>query len=425
MERLAGEPPRQILDAMHCFTFSQTSLIRVVLALSLLTAVSPVAGAGSPAGVRATVVPFELVRHKILLPVSVNGSPAYDFVLDTGSPVMLVADPELAAPMRLDLENHNMMLNGAGKGRPPEASMARTATVAIETGAARVELPDQPIFVLSEDPGFGNYLGVEGYGIIGRSLFESYVVEIDFERRRLVVHDQESYVYRGSGEVVPIRIVGGHPHCDGTVVLPGGERRTLDLVVDSGAGSALTLIENPREGLAAPTGAVSRRIGRGLNGEIRGAFVRLGRLELGSLELPGVVAAFAPRRSGIAPNAQANLGAEILRRFRVIFDYSRRRMILEPSNTFAEPFDIDMSGLVLRAEGLELDQLIIEQVREGSPAALVGIEAGDRLVTLDGRQMNLEEAVETLRQRDGYRIPLTVDRAGKLLEKQLTLKRDI
>ena len=414
--------------------FSQplpTILPRRVVAWSalLLSFASTALGAGPPSGAPAArpvaTVPFELVRHKILLPVSINGSPAYDFVLDTGSPVMLLADPGLVESMKLDLEDHDMMLNGAGKGRPPRASVARTATVTIKTAAGPVGLPDQAIFVLSEDPGFGNYLGVESHGIVGRSLFDSYVVEIDFERRRLLLYDQTSYVYRGDGEVVPIRIVGGHPHCDGTVVLPGGERRELDLVVDSGAGSALTLIENPRQGLAAPADAASRRIGRGLNGEIRGAFVRLSRLELGSLELPGVVAAFAPRRSGIAPNAEANLGAEILRRFRVIFDYSRRRMILEPGKSYAEPFDIDMSGIVLRAEGLELDQLIIEQVREGSPAALIGIEAGDRLVTLDGRRMNLEEAIETLRQRDGYRLPLTVDRAGELLEKQLTLKRDI
>ncbi len=84
-----------------------------------------------------------------------------------------------------------------------------------------------------------------------------------------------------------------------------------------------------------------------------------------------------------------------------------------------------MSGILLRAEGLELDQLIIEQVRDGSPASLVGIEAGDRLLSLDGRRVNLEQAVELLRQRDGYRVPLTLDRAGQQLDKQLTLKRDV
>ena len=390
-----------------------------------LVAAGLLAGPAGGETADARVVPFHLVRHKILLPVSVNGSPSYDFVLDTGSPVMLLADPELAVPMKLDLGGRRLKLSGAGKGASPEASVVRGARIELEASSGTVELAGQPIYVLAQDPGFGSYLGVDSHGIIGRSLFERFVVEIDFERSRLILHDPDAFTYRGPGEVIAIRIVGGHPHCDGVVVLPSGERRALDLVIDTGAGSALTLIEDPRRGVVAPAGAATRRIGRGLNGEIRGAFTRLPRLELGSLVLRDVVASFASRRSGIAPNAQANLGAEILRRFRVIFDYSRRRMILEPGRGFGEPFDIDMSGMVLRAEGLELDQLIIEQVREGSPAALVGIEAGDRLLSLDGRRMTLEEAVELLRQRDGYQLPLILDRAGRRLEKQLTLKRDI
>ncbi len=398
------------------------------LAMSAVAEVPRVLAPGSPAtldaGAATFRVPFRLVRHKILVPVRVNGSAVYDFVLDTGSPAMLLAAPELAPAMKLEL-GERLKLYGAGKGAPPQGAVARGATIALEALEGSVELADQPIYVLIENPGFGAYLGVKSYGIVGRELFERYVVEIDFERRLLLLHDAASFAYSGPGEVLDIRIVGGHPHTEGVVVLPDGRRRKLDLVIDSGAGSALTVIEDARGGVAAPKGAVQRRIGRGLNGEIHGSFIRLPRLELGSLAVNDVVTAFAARSSGIAPNAQANLGAEVLRRFRVIFDYRHRRMILEPTLELGEPFETDMSGILLRAEGLELDQLIIEQVRDGSPAALVGIEAGDRLLSLDGRSVSLEQAVELLRQRHGYRVPLTVDRGGQELRKQLTLKRDI
>ncbi len=411
----------------------------VLLVLSILVIVATAGGLGAeaPAYVSAAPaaappvsntgvlrVPFQLVRHKILVPVRINGSAVYDFVLDSGSPAMLLAAPELAPSMGLDL-GERLRLHGAGKGEPPRGAVSRGATVAIEALEESVELTGQTVYVLTENPGFGAYLGVRSYGIVGRELFERYVVEIDFERRLLLLHDPEGYAYQGNGEVLDIRVIGGHPHCDGVVVLPDGRRRNLDLVIDSGAGSALTLIEDARVGVTAPDDAVSRRVGRGLNGEIQGAFTRLPQLELGAVVLTDVVTAFASRRSGIAPNAQANLGAEVLRRFRVIFDYRHRRLILEPTAALREPFEADMSGILLRAEGLELDQLIIEQVRDGSPASLIGIEAGDRLLSLDGRSVNLEQAVELLRQRDGYRVPLTLDRAGQQLEKQLTLKRDV
>ncbi len=377
-----------------------------------------------PSTARVATVPFKLVHNKVLIPVRINGSAVYDFVLDTGSPVMLLAAPELASSMKLE-RGRRLTMNGAGKGEPPEAWKADSATLTIESSGKKVELSDEPIFVLAENPTFGAYLGVRSYGIVGRALFDRFVVEIDFDQRHLVLYDPERFVYLGDGEVIDLRLVGGHPHCEGVLELPNGDRRRLDLVIDSGAGSALTVIEDGHGGLPAPASAVPRRLGRGLNGEIRGVLARLPRLELGSLALNDIVTAFASRQSGIAPRAQANLGADVLRRFRVFFDYRHRRMILEPGAAAGEPFDVDMSGLLLRAEGSGLDQLIIEQVREGSPAALVGIEAGDQLMAMNGRPVTLEQAMEMLRTRDGYILPLTLDRDGRKLEKQLTLKQDI
>ncbi|MEM7582899.1 MAG: PDZ domain-containing protein [Acidobacteriota bacterium] len=397
----------------------------ILLLLALVSAASrPAAETRLAVDARLATVPFKMVQGKILLPVRVNGSQIYDFVLDTGSPVMLLAAPELAPAMKLE-PGRRLTLSGAGDGRAPEAWRAEDVTIRIEAQTGLVELAGQSMFVLAENPRFGAYLGVPAYGIIGRELFDRYIVELDFERLMMTLYAPQHYTYRGSGEVIDIRMVGGHPHCDGVLVLPNGDRHTLDLVIDSGAGLALTVIPDRATGLMVPAGAQARRLGRGLNGEIRGWVSRTPRLELGELALSEVVTAFAERESGIAPRAQANLGAEILRRFRVIFDYRTRRMILEPSKAIDEPFDIDMSGLLLRAEGTGLDQLIIEQVREGSPASVVGIEAGDRLLTLDGRQVSLEEATDLLRQRDGYVLPLTVYRDGRRLAKQLTLKRDV
>ena len=423
-------------DLGHLGTFRELGAIRRLARLVLLclcagwmlfpdvvTAASP-SGQVLPGDARVTTVPFKLIHNKILVPVRINGSAIYDFVLDTGSPVMLLAAPELADSMQLE-RGRRLTMHGAGRGEAPEAWRSTGATLSIVTTGDIIELTGEPIFVLAENPSFGAYLGVRSYGIVGRALFDRFVVEIDFELNRLVLHDPERYVYQGLGEVIALRLVGGHPHCEGTLVLPNGDRRRLDLVIDSGAGSALTVIEDGSGGLPAPASAVPRRLGRGLNGEIQGVVTRLPRLELGSMILNDIVTSFARRQSGIAPRAQANLGADVLRRFRVVFDYRHRRMILEPGAGIDEPFDIDMSGLLLRAEGIELDQLIIEQVREGSPAALVGIEAGDELVAMDGQQVTLEQAVRLLRTRDGYVLPLTLDRDGRKLEKQLTLKQDI
>ncbi len=389
----------------------------LLASLCLLTAT-----AAAAAGATVATVPFQIERNKILVPVSINGSESYDFLLDTGSPMTLVALPELAAPMRL-APTERIVINGAGRGnRRPGAAVAWGATVSI----GGVRLADQRVVVLDRATGLSAYFGFPTHGILGRALFDRYVVEIDFERRLLTLHDPATFRYLGAGERLPIRLEGGHPHLDGTVVLGDGTRRQLDLVLDTGASAALTLIENPGHGITPPAGATAIRLGRGLRGEIHGAVARVPRLELGRLVVRDVVAGFAPRRSGIAPNGGANLGAEVLRRFRVIFNYGRRWMILEPNAAFGQPFEADMSGLVVRAEGDAFDRLVIEQVRRGSPAARAGLTAGDRLLAIAGRPaeaFSLGELTELLRRREGLVIPLTVERDGERVEVQIELER--
>ena len=45
--------------------------------------------------------------------------------------------------------------------------------------------------------------------------------------------------------------------------------------------------------------------------------------------------------SGASEENDGLIGGEIFRRFRVILDYSRQRMILEPNKSFNDPYDVE------------------------------------------------------------------------------------
>jgi hypothetical protein len=78
---------------------------------------------------------------------------------------------------------------------------------------------------------------------------------------------------------------------------------------------------------------------------------------------------------------EGNLGAGILSRFRVLFDYSRMCLWLEPGPDLGAPFAKDKSGLALQwADGA----LVVEFVAPGSPAAEAGWKGGERVTALDG-----------------------------------------
>ena len=99
-------------------------------------------------------------------------------------------------------------------------------------------------------------------------------------------------------------------------------------------------------------------------------------------------------------------------------------MILEPNSHFAEPYEIDMSGIDLVVDG---DDLLIDDVDENSSAAKARIQDGDILVAINGRPVS-EFGLDHIRSmfmQDGKEYLLSIKRNGKGLQIKLKLNRII
>lgn len=119
-----------------------------------------------------------------------------------------------------------------------------------------------------------------------------------------------------------------------------------------------------------------------------------------------------------------NIGGDILRRFTVLLDYARKNLILERHSGSDDPFEIDMTGLSMMpvAGGAGL---VVESVVRGSPAATVGIVAGDTVVAIDDKPATLValEAVRPRMLREGQRLTFTVRRRGADVELLVVTRR--
>jgi hypothetical protein len=66
--------------------------------------------------------------------------------------------------------------------------------------------------------------------------------------------------------------------------------------------------------------------------------VRLGRFILNN---PTVALSLDTEGSGASAEIDGLIGGEVFRRFKVILDYSRKQMILEPNKNLNDPYDIE------------------------------------------------------------------------------------
>ena len=103
---------------------------------------------------------------------------------------------------------------------------------------------------------------------------------------------------------------------------------------------------------------------------------------------------------GTAAQADGTIGAPVWNRMRVIVDYSRSRVILEPRGDLARPDSVTTTGISVVEELSPRRALRVSYVVKGSAAAEAGVARGDELVRLgtrDAAAMSVAEAGMALR----------------------------
>jgi Aspartyl protease/PDZ domain len=365
-------------------------------------------------------IPFESSSNLILLQVRVNDSAPLWFIFDTGADSTVI-DSQLAKVLRLK-----------PRGKEVSTGSAGTATALVFKGvsirlpnveALNLKIAALPIEFLS------SHLGRKISGVIGNDILKELVVEIDYASQLINLYEPRSYQYSGSGEVTPITMDDNLPFVRAFIALEGRPPIEGKFELDSGSTSAIsfnTPFVNKYQLLNFISQTNQSRTG-GVGGTAQAFSGRVKAIRLGSFELKDLVARFSRARRGDNASAKYDglIGGEIFRRFKVVFDYSRRHMILEPSVQFSETYEEDMSGLDLAAEGEDFSVVIVNEVKKGSPAAEAGIQEEDIIEAIDGRptkELTLTQLRKMFRQ-DGKEYLISLKRGQKEVQTKLKLRR--
>ncbi|MBC7447508.1 MAG: aspartyl protease family protein [Hymenobacteraceae bacterium] len=385
-----------------------------------------------PAGARLARVPVRVRRNLLLVPLILNGHGPFQFVLDTGVETTILTDSAARVALALP-PGQPLLVEGAGEEAALRAYWYERVQMTIP-GAA---IGEMPLTVLSGDAlQLSRYVGEPVAGLIGYDVFRAFVVEVRGERPWLALHDPAQFRAPRKAAQLPLVLRAGKPYVRARVTQVAAaaalDTLTATLLLDTGAGHALSLETGSHPALHLPAERRRAQLGRGLSGPVNGWLGRAQNLELGPYRLRYPLVSFpdsAAARAKVRVPRQGTIGYETLKRFRVWFDYPGRGLWLRATGRLREPFEHDMSGLEIVARGASFSSFVITHVEAGSPGDEAGLLPDDLLLAIDGRsasEFSLTSLGLLLRSRDRRTVLLLVRRGtGDLIYTVLTLRRVI
>ncbi|HEY1584296.1 MAG TPA: PDZ domain-containing protein [Polyangia bacterium] len=204
---------------------------------------------------------------------------------------------------------------------------------------------------------------------------------LDYAHRRLRLQDAHSFETTLTG--VAVNLASKQPYIETTLTTQDGRRIAASLEVDTGKLDPLSLTAAfaRQHGLLGDTRALLPLKGVSLGGETQAWLTRAGALEFAGTTVKTPLLGIAED----AANRDGQLGYETLRRFTITFDYAHEKLYFAPNAAFAEPFEFDHAGMIIGAAPPDFRALTIFVVVADTPAARMGLQSGDTILSVDGR----------------------------------------
>lgn len=378
-----------------------------------------------PADQSQIKIPFELIRNVIVLDVKINNQGPYKFVLDSGAGIVLITEPTLLDTLKFKSKTV-IQIRGITEDTPFPAIIPEPQSFNI----AGIQSVNVSPAILKEDFfGVSNFAGFKIHGIIGYNFFSSFPVEINFDKKELTVFAAHALPNKFRKNKIPLEIAFKKPYIKGDISFYDGSTCHCLLIVDTGAGHALSLEKNTIK-----TWPTKRRIpanlGSGITGLIEGEVGRIDKLKIGKNRIRKVVTAFPKNVLSLESNnnRDGNIGIQLLKRFNILLNYPEGYIVLVKRENYLAPFEHELSGLEFFATGKNFESLVINRVEPDSPADLIGLKSHDELIKINLQpvsKLSLDQLDLLLNEEEGKTLLLEVDRNGQRLFMVLVLKRRI
>ena len=412
-------------------------------------------------GVDKVVIPFKFINNLIFIPIQVNGVELF-FLLDSGVDETLLFSMEQKKEVSFTTVE-KVILKGLGNDSSVEGLKIRDNVLNCNGLISENHLL---YVILDESFNLSSHIGIPVNGIIGHRFFKTNLVEINFSINRITVYrDIEKYRKRVNRkyQAVPITIEKSKPYIE-TVMLLNGTEITTKLLIDVGNSDSVWLFENPDRGITIPQKNYDDYIGKGFSGDIEGKKAKIDQFLFSKYKFNKPIVSFPDSISlkhlRLVDKRAGSVGSEILKRFNLVFDYSKSQLFIKKNNKFHDPFRYNKSGIEVKHEGMQWvpetfrlqtvaivkgnnlpantipvnDEhpandfkykftlkpiYMVSNVRKNSAAALSGLQKGDLIVSINnkpGHEFTLGKINLLLSPEEEKWITFEVERNNQILK---------
>jgi hypothetical protein len=407
-------------------------------------------------------IPFKLINNLIFIPIKVNGI-ELNFLLDSGveETILFSLEDDKKEIKFYDVEK--IMLRGLGSKDAIEGLKSTNNVLEIKGLKSENHL----LYVILDDEfNLSSHVGIPVNGIIGYHFFKNNLVEINYERRRVVIHrDNESNKKKIEKKFkkVAIAIERSKPYIINTITIDSVSF-PAKLLIDLGNSDAVWLFQNRSKAIKVPSKNFEDYLGKGFSGDIEGKRARIAKFKMSEFEFLNPLVAFPDsssiRNVKVVPGRVGSVGGEILKRFSVIFDYTNSLLYLKKNKEYYDPFTYNRSGVEIQHYGLQwVEETVsletvarvstdnpfqlknrtndfkykfklkpiyeISHIRKNSPAANNGLQKGDIIVSINKNpayRYSLQEINSLFKSEEEKWITLEIKRNNQILEFKFQLQ---
>ncbi len=272
--------------------------------------------------------PFTVNKNKqILLKGSINNSPEIDFVFDLGARITYLIGNNLADKNHLIFDGH--IEDESVTGLSSEKTSSRNT---LKFGNIKVE--NTPICYI-EEAGFLE----KGGGLIGFNIFQGKILEIDFDKQVLIIHnnlpnkksDYSSIPFKQTtgGMYLPITINNGAKESSGWYFFDTGADNSLTFDAKFAQKEKLqnTMKEIGKAGIASSENRV-----------INAVVLEVPKVKIANFTLENVPTLLADETHAEAVFEDGVIGIGLQKRFNMIIDYPNGMIYLKPNQYFKDTF---------------------------------------------------------------------------------------